>query len=207
VDANVTSTNPVSNVTVTLFNPLNEVAGVFQLQSVGSNNYSGNVSVASISCLIVGIYKVQIVAEDELGLFSNLVINTIPVVNTANQPPTLSGLIMPDTINIPASGTDVYVFSIVAADPDGYCDLQNTLFNSFLPPNGQPSSNNPFIMFDDGNIEVHGDTVAMDSRFSLKIGIPSTISQTGYYVFKYKATDRSGIPSAELIDSILVKFP
>ncbi len=80
------------------------------------------------------------------------------------------------------------------------------MFNTFLP-NGQPATGNPFTLFDDGNIEAHGDTVAMDSRFSQKIEITSAQTLVGNFVFKYKVTDRSGVPSAELVDTIVVKFP
>ncbi len=206
VSASVTSNNSISSVTASVFNPNNEAAGEFSLTSNGNGTYSANISLSGIQCLLVGNYKVQLVAEDAQGLFSNVVILNLPVRNTANQAPVLSGLIAPDTIIIPSSGTDIYVLSIIANDPDGYCDLQTVFFNSFLP-NGQPSSGNPFTMFDDGNIELHGDTVAMDSRFSLKVGIPSTITTTGYYVFRYNATDRSGVTATELVDSILVRFP
>src|SRR5690606_26895004 len=140
--------------------------GVFTLTDAGSGTYTGNITLSGFSCLLVGNYKIQFVAEDELGLFSNLVVNNLPVINTANQAPTVSGLIAPDTILIPSSGVNAYVLSVLAGDPDGYCDFQSVFFNSFLP-NGQGSSQNPFSMFDDGNIPLHGDTVAMDSRFSL----------------------------------------
>lgn len=204
---NVTSQNPVSSVTATVFNPLNEAAGVFTLSDAGSGVYTGNITLTGISCLLVGNYKIQFVAEDELGLFSNLVVNNLPVVNTANQAPTVSGLIAPDTVIIPPTGENVYVLSVLTNDPDGYCDLSKVEFSSFRPDGSQTNNGNPFPMFDDGNIEAHGDTIAFDSRFSEKIRILSTNNITGYFTFKYKATDRSGVSSIELVDSILVKFP
>jgi hypothetical protein len=206
VTANVTSQNPISSVTVSVFNPLNEAAGVFTLSDAGSGVFTGNITLSGFSCLLVGNYKIQIVAEDQLGLFSNLVVNNLPVVNTANQPPTVSGLIAPDTIVVPPSGSNINVLSILANDLDGYCDIQSVVFNTFLP-NGQPATGNPFTLFDDGNIEAHGDTIAMDSRFSQKIEITSAQTLVGNFVFKYKVTDRSGISSTELIDTIVVKFP
>src|SRR5690606_11564403 len=101
-------------------------------------------------------------------------------------------------------GVNAYVLTVLAGDPDGYCDFQSVFFNSFLP-NGQGSTQNPFSMFDDGNILLHGDTTAMDSRFSLIVAIPFNTPLTGYYTFKYQARDRSGILSPQLIDSIFVR--
>ena len=207
VSASVTSNNTISSVTASVFNPNNEAAGEFSLTSNGNGTYSANISLSGIQCLLVGNYKVQLVAEDSQGLFSNVIILSLPVRNTANQPPVVSGLIAPDTVFIPATGENVYVLSVLINDPDGYCDLQRVEFSSFRPDGTQTNNGNPFPMFDDGNIEQHGDTIAMDSRFSEKIRVPSTNNITGYFTFKYKAVDRSGVSSAELVDSILVRFP
>ena len=214
VFAQVQTTNPISSVTAKLYTANNEFLGTFNLQDNGSlpdsnggdGVYSVGIDITNIQCLIVGNYRIEYLAEDNLGLFSNLVITSVPVINTANQPPVISGLYAPDTILVPSSGANVEVLSIFVNDPDGMCDISTAIFNAFAP-NGTPSGNNPFSMFDDGNIEAHGDTVAGDGRYSEKIQITSAQSVFGYFTFKYTATDRSGLISNEIVDSILVKQP
>ena len=174
--------------------------------SAGSGNlYTATINIDNISCLIVGNYKVDYYAENASGLFSNQVSDAFYVKNTANAAPVVSGLIAPSSIQVPASGINSAVLSVLANDSNGSCDIKSVFFNSFRP-DGTITGGSPFSMFDDGNIPLHGDTIAGDGRYSLIIGIPSTQTTFGYFKFIYQARDNSSLLSNQLIDSINV-FP
>lgn len=189
----MTSTNPVRAITVTLYNPLNEVVATSQLQSVGSNNYSGNVNVQNISCLLVGIYSLQIVAEDELGLFSNLIITSVPVINTANQPITLSNPILPDSVVRPVSIPFDLTVSIDATDLNGKCDIDKILLYSIRPTGFPVNNGEPFEM-----------TNVAGNRYSYTAGVFPAVPDSlyGYYKYIFQGRDRSGILSTQYVDSI-----
>ena len=180
--------------------------GVLPDTTAGDGRYSVQINISNIQCLLVGAYKIQYVAQNGETLFSNLITSVFPVVNTANLPPSLSGLIAPDSIVVPVSGENVKVLSVFVTDPDGLCDINSVYFNSFKP-NGSPSSGNPFAMFDDGNIPDHGDTVAGDGRYSLKIAINSGQTTFGPFKFVYEAMDNSSALSNQIIDTINVVQP
>ena len=154
--------------------------------SAGSENlYTATINIDNISCLIVGNYKVDYYAENASGLFSNQVSDAFYVKNTANAAPVVSGLIAPSSIQVPASGINSAVLSVLANDSNGSCDIKSVFFNSFRP-DGTITGGSPFSMFDDGNIPLHGDTIAGDGRYSLIIGIPSTQTTFGYFKFIYQ---------------------
>ncbi|HMS64812.1 MAG TPA: hypothetical protein PKD83_06095 [Ignavibacteria bacterium] len=169
------------------------------------NSYSSVINIDNISCLIVGNYKVDYYAENASGLFSNQVSASFYVKNTQNVAPVVSNLIAPSTIQVPVSGVNSAVLSVFVNDTNGKCDINSVFFNSYRP-DGTITGGSPFSMFDDGNIPLHGDTVASDGRYSLIIGIPSTQTTFGYFKFIYQARDNSGFLSNQLIDSINV-FP
>lgn len=171
----------------------------------GSDLYSATININNIGCLIVGNYKTEYYAENASGLFSNQLTSSFYVKDTANLAPLVSNLFAPSSIQVPATGINSAVLSVLANDPNGYCDVKSVFFNSYRP-NGTITGGSPFSMFDDGNIPLHGDTVAGDGRYSLIIGIPSNQTTFGYFKFIYQARDNSGILSNQLTDSINV-FP
>lgn len=179
--------------------------GSINMTAGSGTAYNANINFSStvIQCLVTGKYSVEFLAENNSGLFSNLSTSDFTVVNTANVPPVVSGLHAPASIQVPVSGTNTAVLSILANDPDGNCDIKNVFFNSYRP-DGTITGGSPFTMYDDGNIPVHGDTVAGDGRYSLIIGIPSSQTTFGYFKFQYQARDYSNLLSNQLIDSINV---
>jgi hypothetical protein len=180
--------------------------GVLPDTTAGDGSYTVQVNISNIACLLVGNYNIQYIAKNNGELFSNVINSTLPVANTNNQSPTVSGLIAPDSIVVPSSGENVEVLSVFVTDPDGLCDINSVYFSSFKP-NGSPSSGNPFAMFDDGNIPLHGDTVANDGRYSLKIAINSGQTTFGPFKFVYEAIDNSSALSNQIIDTINVVQP
>lgn len=192
VTANVTSQNPISSVTVSVFNPLNEAAGVFTLSDAGSGVFTGNITLSGFSCLLVGMYKVQIVAETEDGLFSSLIVRTLPVVNTANQPIQLSNPDLPDSVTRPTTGFFDLTVGIDAIDPDGKCDLVEVFFFGYRP-SGFPLSNEPFVMSNSQNNTY---------TFTAPVTPAAEDSLYGYYKYVFQARDRSGVLSIQYTDSI-----
>jgi len=79
-------------------------------------------------------------------------------------------------------------------------------FKSYRP-DGTPTNGNPFTMFDDGNLSLHGDTVAGDGRYSLIIAIPWTQTTLGPFRFVYRAQDNSNAISDSLQAFINVVQP
>ena len=81
-------------------------------------------------------------------------------------------------------------------DRQSLADVDSVYFNSYLP-GGNPSSGNPFSMFDNGlpfdpqNPVAVGDAVAGDGIYTLTIFLPSTASP-GEYRFEFFGRDRVG---------------
>ena len=205
----------IKSVTCKVIAPDNLTVWTFQMNDNGilpdsianDRRYSCNVSITDIQCLLIGAYGIQLIAENTSGLISNTILLSIPVVNQINQPPVLSNLLAPDSIHVPVSGQLNNVLSLVATDPDGKCDIRNVYFKSFKP-DGSPSNNgNPIYLYDDGDIPLHGDTTANDSRYSCIIAITSAQTTLGPFKFVYEAFDNSNAQSQQLIDTIYVVQP
>jgi hypothetical protein len=122
--------------------------------------------------------------------------------NIADVPPVVFNLVAPDTVSL-ASDTVHIPLSIQVADSNGLKDIEFVFFNSFLP-SGKPSSQNPFIMFDDGN-PLHGDAVAGDGIYSQIISLPPTGVTLGTYRWEFQAQDREKKTSNIIIHNIVVK--
>jgi hypothetical protein len=208
--ANVSSEEQIKNVTVKVKNPLNEQVGIFTLiddgvspdLTAGDGIYTGTISF-NMPCRIVGSYGCEFVAENMSGLFSNSITTNFTVVNTHNQLPSVSNIIIPDSLQKPSSGLNVAFLQARASDPDGDCDIKQVMFKSQKPDGSYSNGGNPFFMYDDGDIPNHGDTVAADMKYSLLIAIDQN-AQTGYYKFSFNAKDRSDSLSPTIIDSIKV---
>ena len=196
----VSSIDPIEQVSVTLVNPSNEGEQAFQLRddgvspdvTAGDGIYSGRIIYSRI-CRFIGNWKAEFIAETQDGLFSNTIQENFTVINTNNQPPLLSNLIAPDSLRRPNGDTiNIAFLQVKVTDPDGDCDDREAYFNSFNP-NGFVLPNNPFAMFDDGNIIAHGDSVAGDNKYSLIVQIGSNPSDTsiGNFTFKFNAKDKS----------------
>lgn len=205
----------IESVTCKVYAPDNSLLGTFQMSDNGAapdsvsgdGRYSCTVNVNTISCLLVGNYSLQYAAKNTSGLNSNSLSSNLRIVNTANLAPVVSSLIAPDTIHVPATGQTPKVLTVKVNDANGNCDVQNVFFKSYRPDGTQTNSGNPFTMFDDGDIPLHGDTVAGDGRYSLIIAIPSTQTTLGPFRFVYRARDNSNAVSDSLQAFINVVQP
>ena len=128
--------------------------------------------------------------------------NFIYNINIADAAPIVSNLVAPDTVTI-SSDTIHISLSIQVADSNGLNDIDIVFFNSFLP-NGNSSSQNPILMFDDGASN-HGDAVAGDGIYSQIISLPPTGVTKGTYRWEFQARDREKKTSNIIIHNIVVK--
>jgi hypothetical protein len=170
---------------------------VTKLDSTYSNKYPFSQSYLNgkytIQYYIIDINDKTLLAAEHSFIFNN---------NITDVPPIVSNLVAPDTVTITSDTTHISL-SIQASDSNGLKDIEFVFFNSFLP-NGKPSSQNPFLMFDDGN-PVHGDAVAGDGIFSQIISLPPTGVTKGTYRWEFQARDREKKTSNIIIHNIVVK--
>lgn len=131
-----------------------------------------------------GVHRFRFCARDKAGLESIPVVREVSVI-LPNDPPVLSGVSAPDTID--RNSEEPILLSIAVTDPQGASDIRRVYFNT-TKPNGTPSSGNPFLMLDDGTA---GDTVAGDGVYSLQI-IISASNTLGNYRFDFYAEDNAG---------------
>jgi len=119
--------------------------------------------------------------------------------NQINIAPVISNLVAPDTVTIGSDSTFIFI-SVDASDANGLNDIDRVFFNSFLP-NGDPSSGNPFIMYDNGT---NGDLTPGDGTYSLLIVLPPTGVTLGAYRWEFQAYDRGNKVSNVIIHYIEV---
>ncbi len=151
---------------------------------------------------VSGNYKIQFYVVDNSGNTNLLAYHYFTFNPGApNVAPVISDLVAPDTATIGAS--DLYlVITVKAQDGNGLQDIQSVYFNSYIPPNGNPSSNNPYFLTDDGS---NGDVVAGDGTYTITIVLPSTGVNTGQYRWEFFAKDRSGAISNKITHYIVIK--
>ncbi|HFE64023.1 MAG TPA: hypothetical protein ENK14_06345 [Caldithrix sp.] len=171
--------------TDTVFNPLNNSpVFTFPVDSAYAVAKQGN-------------YDIGFVLEDRFGAKSVPVVHPLQVENT---PPWLWGEDVPDTLTIPTgSDSTILEITIHVNDAQSLADIDSAYFNSILP-NGNPSSANPILLFDDGN---QGDLLAGDGIFSRKIKLLAGTSP-GEYAFHFFATDKVGQRTTGPVHSILL---
>lgn len=115
-----------------------------------------------------------------------------------NHPPSIVRLNVPSVIVRPGSGSIPVYFYATVTDPDGWSDIDSVYFRNFS--SSTPTS---IQMYDDGDLAVHGDSVARDWTFSRIVFIDATNSP-GQKYFHFYVVDKEGA-SATIIDTINVE--
>jgi methionine-rich copper-binding protein CopC len=104
-----------------------------------------------------------------------------------NVPPFISNsVIYPDTVVV--NDTTVISTSITAIDSNGTNDIEEVYFIVYKPDG--TSNNSHVILFDDGNLDEHGDSTAGDNVYSRLIQVNQS-NDKGTYRFEFRAKDRS----------------
>lgn len=206
--------DPVSSVVCSLLDSKGNLIQNFNMSDNGSspdttaNNgtFTAAVSYTTTSCLTVGNYSIQYLATAQSGLTSNLIVSTVPVYYNNNVAPEVSFVNAPDTVIRPNSGISLFTIAIKGSDANGQCDIKS-VFLKTIKPDGTPGNNgDPIFMYDDGDLTVHGDSVAGDGRFSVIAGIASN-NLLGTYQFNYQASDNAGLNSLILNKPVYVRTP
>jgi hypothetical protein len=164
--------------------------GVLPDTTAGDGRYIAQINISNIQCLLVGAYKIQYVAQNSATLFSNLITSVFPVVNTANLPPVISNLIIPDSVVRPITGSFDLTISLTATDPDGSCDINSVYFDAFRST-GNHIGRIP--MFPAGN-NIYTFTNPVTPA------VPDSLY--GYYKYIFQAIDNSNALSNQITDSI-----
>ncbi len=149
-----------------------------------------------------GVYTIKFIALDKNGISKQVAVQNFTFNNgQTNIPPVVSNLVAPDTAVIGSDTTFIFL-SLDVSDANGLNDIDIVFFNSFLPPDGRPSQNNPFLMFDDGS---RGDKVAGDGTYSLTIILPPSGVTKGTFRWEFQAKDRGKKLSNIIIHNIVIK--
>ncbi len=165
----------------------------------GDNVYSNKFSLSYKDP--IGTYEIYFYITSNSGNTSLAAVHDFTYDNNqVNVAPVISDLVAPDTVSLGSSTTPI-LLTVKVQDGNGLKDIQSVFFNSFIPPNGNPSSGNPFLMYDDGT---NGDVTAGDGIYSLTVGLPPTALK-GTYRFEFQAKDRGGLLSNKITHNIVVK--
>ncbi|MCU7496629.1 MAG: hypothetical protein HF314_01910 [Ignavibacteria bacterium] len=118
--------------------------------------------------------------------------------NQIKYPPAISNLVMPDSIN----AGEWFIFTLRVNDPNGLQDIKRVSFKFIRKENS--TSSDIIDMWDDGNLEFHGDSVAGDGIFSFKnYFTQDTKGKTREFIFQ--AVDRNDSLSNIITHNIYVK--
>lgn len=168
--------------------------------TAGDKIYSGKILLSSV--YPNGRYRVEFFVVDLNSTAKNVAQHNFNYYNgQENFPPVISDLTAPDSLKL-TDEIQLVKLSIKVWDPNGLNDIETVYFNTFLP-NGNPSSGNPFLMYDNGNSIDHGDETAGDGIYSRIIQLPPS-TPSGIYRFEFEARDREGEISNKIIHNLHV---
>lgn len=169
--------------------------------AAGDNTYSNKFPLSQL--YPNGIYTIKYYAEDKDNFVKQIATQNFKYDNgQANIAPVISNLVAPDSAKLDTIKTLIFL-SIKAEDQNGQNDIESVFFNSFIPPNGNPSSNNPFIMYDNGT---NGDQISGDGIYSLIVELPPppVVVVKGTYRWEFQARDRGKKISNIIIHNIVI---
>lgn len=107
----------------------------------------------------------------------------------------ISNLVAPSSVTI-GSDTSFIQLNLDVVDSNGLNDILFVWFDSYLP-NGNPSSQNPIALYDDG--VNGGDLTAGDGTYSRIVILPPVGVTRGTYRWEFRARDRIGDLSNQII--------
>ena len=145
----------------------------------GDGIYSTRMWLAPLTSIQEVVFEYQ--AFDKRGQQSNVVHR-----QASNDPPHFVRLSIPATIQHPSSGTTFVSFFATVADNNGLDDIDSVYFRNLS--SATPTS---LLMYDDGDLVVHGDSVAHDATYSRIVSIDASTA-TGIRQFQFSVTDRAG---------------
>ncbi len=176
---------------------LNEVK---VLTDSGFNTYS--VSFPMSKYYPSGTYQIKFYVTDINGNTETVSMHSLQYSNGQNNPaPVISNLICPDSAKIGTQSDTLFV-SVQVQDSVGLWDVASVFFNSFIPPDGHASSQNPIPLHDDGT---YGDKLAGDGIYSSYIILPPQGVTKGTYRFEFQAKNFGGKLSNKIIHNVVIQ--
>ena len=147
-----------------------------------------------------GIYNIKYYVKNADETLQQVALGSFKYNNGQdNQPPDIANTVVePDTVVVNAP--TVIFTSVEASDPNGQNDILKVFFIVYNPDSSTNGSE--LELFDDGNIDDHGDLVSGDGIYSRLIQINET-NQKGTYRFEFQAIDRGG-KSSNIIDHFVL---
>jgi hypothetical protein len=166
-------------------------AGIYPDLVANDGLYSAKIRLTTTKKQI-GNYSLQLQATDRSNQKSNIVYQQVALKNTANDPPILSSLTLPDSAIIP-TGQDSTIVKIVVmvSDSQGRGDIVSVTGTLKLPDGSIYLS---FSLYDDGgNVArppfnvTSGDSAANDGRFTTRLLFVK--KSVGNYMLRLQAKD------------------
>lgn len=149
-----------------------------------------------------GIYNIKYIVTDKSNSTNQVAQGTFKFDNGQNNiaPVISDDIVDPDTAVV--TDTTLILTSIKVSDQNGLSDIDRAYFKVYRPDGS--TNNNQNLMFDDGNLSLHGDQTAGDGIYSLIISINSTNAK-GTYRLEFQAKDRGGKLSNIINHSLLIQ--
>lgn len=176
------------------------------LSTTGSSIYSASGTI-TLSALDVTTYSVMVYAVDQAQQVSGEARGSLEFIRVfePGSPPAIEELIIPDSLQRPAAGTDARSLSFVArvSDSDGLKDVVRVHFWNSTSPGTR------YAMCDDGSLracgssEDSGDVTAQDGLFTRRVFIGSE-NVLGANTLVFEAIDRAGLRSTQLSHTIVI---
>lgn len=169
--------------------------------TAGDKIYSSKIKFDSTD--IVGSYSIKYFIEDIYARIKQVAFSQFFYDNgQIKYPPYIFNLILPDSVQRNVN----FIFSVDVSDSNGISDIASVYYELFRPDgtkviNSQNISE--FPLFDDGNVNSHGDSIANDDRYTIFLTFPNSVS-IGFWRFEFNARDRSAKQSNKLIKSVKV---
>jgi hypothetical protein len=162
---------------------------------LGITQYAQTVPIET-STTTLSEYSVSVIVIEQGQPISNKVIGRIRVNGFSTGRPSVLFQQTPATVQIPASGSQVFDLKAKVSHPNGNSLIQ-TVNVIIREANGVALSGSPFQLFDNGNTTENGDVAAGDSLFTRRFVISSS-NNPDTYTLRYFAIDRFGASSDTL---------
>jgi hypothetical protein len=209
--------NDIAAVRYTVFTPAGSVYasgslfdnGIFPDAAASDGKYTSNI-LLTLPKSVIGKYTIQYAAEDKEGYVSNTFNMPFIITYSLNHAPTVSNFTAPDTIFVPASGTDFIKTSVQVGDAEGLSDIASVSLSVVRVNDSSVVA--VYALFDDGNRFIvppfglsSGDSIAGDGKFTLTIPVPSNTLKNIERYFNVFAVDQSNASSNVLKKKVSFK--
>jgi len=147
-----------------------------------------------------GIYNIKYFVKNADETLQQVALGSFKYNNGQdNLPPEITNTVVdPDTVVVTAP--TAILTSVEASDPNGQNDILKVYFVVYKPDSS--TNGNELELFDDGNVDDHGDLIAGDGIYSRLIQVDQA-NDKGTYRFEFQAIDRGG-KSSNIIDHFVL---